>query len=147
MDDIRRLSGLEIFQRIIAGELPPPPIGETLGFKLAEAEDGRVIFTATPQLRHYNPIGSVHGGFAATLLDSAMSCAVQTKLAAGQGYTTVEMKISYLRPLTHETGPVRSIGETIQVGRRIGIAEGRLVDAGGKLYAHGTTTCLIFSLP
>ncbi len=146
LDTIRTLSGLEFLTRIISGELPRPPIAGLLGFSLTEAEEGRVVFEAEPQRHHYNPIGSVHGGFAATLLDSCMSCAVQTKLPVGKGYTTLEFKVNLVRALTDETGPIRAEGTAIQVGSRVGTAEGRLIDASGRLYAHGTTTCLIFPI-
>ena len=143
---IRTLSGLEFLSRIASGALPRPPISALLGFSLAEVEDGRAVFVAEPGRRHYNPIGSVHGGFAATLLDSCMACAVQTRLPAGTGYTTLEFKVNLVRALTDETGPVRAEGTAIQVGSRVGTAEGRLIDAAGRLYAHGTTTCLIFPI-
>ena len=143
---VRTMTGLEFLRKIASGELPRPPITALVGFGLAEVEDGKVTFTAEPERRHYNPIGSVHGGFAATLLDSCMSCAVQTRLPAGKGYTTLEFKINLVRALTEQTGPIRAEGTAIQVGSRIGTAEGRLVDADGRLYAHGTTTCLIFPI-
>jgi uncharacterized protein (TIGR00369 family) len=117
-----------------------------MGFWLHAAAPGRVVFAAQPERRHYNPIGSVHGGFAATLLDSAMSCAVHTHLKKGIGYTTVEFKVNFVRPITDTTGTVFCEGKSINVGSRIGTAEGRITDAAGKLYAHGTTTCLIFPL-
>ena len=146
LETIRALSGLEFLSRIASGALPRPPISALLGFSLAEVADGRAMFVAEPGRRHYNPIGSVHGGFAATLLDSCMSCAVQTRLPAGKGYTTLEFKVNLVRALTDETGPVRAEGTAIQVGSRVGTAEGRLVDSSGRLYAHGTTTCLIFPI-
>ena len=146
LEVIRGMSGLEFLRKIVSGELPRPPITALIGFGLAEVEDGKVTFTSEPQRHHYNPIGSVHGGFAATLLDSCMACAVQTKLPAGKGYTTLEFKINLVRGLTDETGPIRAEGTAIQVGSRVGTAEGRLVDADGRLYAHGTTTCLIFPI-
>ena len=146
LEVIRGMSGLEFLRKIASGELPRPPITALVGFGLAEVEDGKVTFTSEPTRRHYNPIGSVHGGFAATLLDSCMACAVQTKLPAGKGYTTLEFKINLVRGLTDETGPIRAEGTAIQVGSRIGTAEGRLIDASGRLYAHGTTTCLIFPI-
>lgn len=146
LDVMRGTSGLEIFQKMLRGELPPPPIARTLDFALVEAERGRVVFQGHPAKAHYNPIGSVHGGYHATLLDSCVACAVQSMLEAGQAYTTVELKVNYLRALTDQVGPVRAEGTVIQVGRQIGIAEGRLVDAAGRLYAHATTTCLIFSV-
>jgi uncharacterized protein (TIGR00369 family) len=141
---IRDCSGLEIFQRMLSGELPPPPIAETLDFALVEVEVGRVVFQGHPAPAHFNPIGTIHGGWQATLLDSCMACAVQTQLEAGQAFTSLEIKVNFLRALTDKVGPVRAEGRVIQVGRQIGIAEGSLYDAAGKLYAHGTTTCLIF---
>jgi uncharacterized protein (TIGR00369 family) len=146
MERLKELSGLEIFRLMLDGELPSPPIARTLDFMILEVEKGRVTFTGTPKIDHYNPLGTVHGGYIATLLDSAMACAVQSTLRAGQGYTSVEIKVNFDRPLTVKTGPVRAIGEVVSIGRRIGTAEGRLVDEGGKLYAHGSTTCLIFPL-
>lgn len=146
LETVRTLSGLAFLTRIAAGTLPQPPIAGLLGFSLVEVEEGRVAFAAEPQRRHYNPIGSVHGGFAATLLDSCMACAVQSRLPAGTGYTTLEFKVNLTRALTDKTGPVRAEGIAIQVGSRVGTAEGRLIDAAGRLYAHGTTTCLIFPI-
>ena len=146
LENLRENSGLELFRKMIAGELPRPPISDTLGFLLVEAEKGRVVFQGNPQHRHYNPIGSVHGGFHATLLDSCVACAVQTTLEPGQGYTTVELKINYIRALTDRVGPVRAEGKIIHAGKQIGTAEGKLYDADGRLYAHATTTCLIFTV-
>ena len=146
VEQLRELDGLELFRGIIAGKIPAPPITATMGFWLHEAEAGRVVFAAQPERRHYNPIGSVHGGFAATLLDSAMSCAVHTHLKKGSGYTTVEFKVNFVRPIMDTTGTVYCEGKSINVGSRIGTAEGRIVDSSGRLYAHGTTTCLIFPL-
>jgi uncharacterized protein (TIGR00369 family) len=146
VDQLRELDGLALFRGIIEGRIPAPPITATLGFWLHEAEPGRVVFAANPERRHYNPIGSVHGGFAATLLDSAMSCAVHTHLKKGFGYTTVEFKVNFVRPITDMTGTVFCEGKSISVGSRIGTAEGRITDTAGKLYAHGTTTCLIFPI-
>ena len=138
------LSGIEYLRLIVAGELPPPPIGLLMNFRVAEIEEGRAVFSVTPAEYHYNPIGVVHGGVAATLLDSAMGYAVHSTLAAGVAYTTLEIKVNYLRPLTVETGPVRCEAKVIHVGGRTATAEGRIEDARGKLYAHGTTTCIIF---
>jgi uncharacterized protein (TIGR00369 family) len=146
MEHPREFSGLELFQKMLAGELPYPPIADTLGFMMVEAEKGRVVFQGTPRHRHYNPLGSVHGGFHATLLDSCVACAVQSTLEAGQGYTTLELKVNFVRTLTERNGPVRAEGRVIHVGKQIGTAEGRLVDADGKLYAHASTTCLIFNV-
>lgn len=137
------LSGLELLQRAINGEFPPPPIARLMDIRLAEIARGRAVFSGTPQEFHYNPLGSVHGGYAATLLDSAMGCAVHSTLDPGDIYTTLEFKINFLRALTHETGEVRGIGTVINATRTTALAEGRIEDAAGKLYAFATTTCLI----
>jgi len=146
IEALRENSGIELFQKMMRGELPPPPIAETLDFSLVEAEKGRVVFQGHPARAHYNPINSVHGGYHATLLDSCVACAVQSMLEAGQGYTTLELKVNYLRALTDQVGPVRAEGKVVHVGRQIGTAEGRLYDAAGRLYAHASTTCLIFNV-
>ena len=138
------LSGLEYLHKIIAGELPPPPIGVLMDFRIAEVSEGRAVFLVTPAEFHYNPIGVVHGGVAATLLDSAMGCAVHSTLPAGASYTTLEIKVNYVRAMLVETGEVRCEANIVHGGGRTATAEGRIVDAEGKLYAHGTTTCLIF---
>jgi uncharacterized protein (TIGR00369 family) len=142
----RTLDGLDLFKGLLEGRFPAPPISKTLGFTLLEVEAGRVIFGYTPVFDHYNPLGSVHGGIAATLLDSVMGCCIHTTLKAGMGYTTVEIKVNYVRAMTDKTGPVRAEGRTINVGSRIATSEGKLHDAAGKLLAHGTTTCLIFPI-
>jgi uncharacterized protein (TIGR00369 family) len=147
LEQLKETGGMEFLQRIWAGELPSAPIGHTLDFVPIEGEPGRVVFQGTPGRQHYNPIGSVHGGYFCTLLDSAVGCAIQTMLPKGTGYTTLELKVNLIRALTDKTGPVRAEGKVIQVGGRVGIAEGRIVDAEGKLYGHATTTCLIFPLP
>lgn len=146
LEAIKGMSGLEFLSRIRDGHLPPPPIARLLGFDLVEVEHGRAVFEGTPTLDHYNPIGSVHGGYAATLLDSCMGCAVQSTLPQGTGYTTLELKVSLVRGISAATGKVRAEGTVLTSGRRVGYAEGRLVDAGGKLLAHGTSTCLIMAL-
>jgi uncharacterized protein (TIGR00369 family) len=146
IETIRALSGLELMQGMLAGRLPAPPIAQMMGYTLAEVGSGFSVFTCTPTIGHYNPIGSVHGGLAGTLRDSCMSCAVQTLLPAGKGYTTLEYRVHLVRGMSDTTGPVRAEGKIVHVGRQIGTAEGRIVDAQGKLYAHGTTTCLIFQL-
>jgi uncharacterized protein (TIGR00369 family) len=138
------MSGLELLQGMIAGRFPGPPIMQLIGFDLTEVESGRAVFAGVPQFKHYNPLGCVHGGYAATLLDSCMACAVYSTLPKGVGYTTLEFKISFIRALTVDTGPVRAEGKTISSGRRVATAEGRLVDARGRLLAQGTTTCLVF---
>ena len=136
--------GLSFLKAMIAGEFPAPPIAETVGFSLMEVELGRALFTATPAFRHYNPIGVVHGGFAATLLDSCVGCAVHTTLAKGEAYTTLELKINLTRALTDKVGPVFAEGRVLHRGRQVATAEGDLKDGAGKLYAHATTTCMIF---
>jgi uncharacterized protein (TIGR00369 family) len=147
LDELRKRSGLEFLRDIAAGVLPLPPIGKALNFFLLEANEGRVVFQGTPTFDFYNPISTVHGGWAATLLDSCMACAVQTTLGKGQAYTTAELKLNLVRPLTDQTGPVRAEGKVIHSGRQIATSEGRLFGPDGKLYAHGTTTCVIFELP
>ena len=142
----RTMSGLEYLRAMQDGEIPPPPIAVLMNMDIAVIEEGRVVFTAEPAEYHYNPIGTVHGGFAATLLDSALGCVVQTMLPAGVGYTTLELKVNYLRPMTSSTGTVYSEGKIIYSGGRIATAEGRITDASGKLYAHATTTCIILRL-
>jgi len=141
------MTGLELLQEMIAGRLPGPPILETLDFTVTEVEHGRAVFAGVPQLKHYNPLGTVHGGYTATLLDSCMGCAVHSTLPKGIGYTTLEFKVSLIRALTKDTGLVRAEGKVLNAGRRAATAEGRLTDANGKLLAHATTTCLVFELP
>lgn len=140
------MTGLEFLRAIASGELPGAPIADLLGFAPVEAEEGRVVFAAVPDQSHYNPIGSVHGGLAATLLDSAMGCAVHSTLPAGMGYTTLELKVNFTRPITTETGRILCEGTVVHRGGRVATAEGRvLAEADGTLLAHGTTTCLILS--
>ena len=143
-DRRKQMSGLEFVQGLADGTLPLNTIAQTLGYDVAEAESGRVVVTAEPNGRHLNPAGTVHGGFAATLLDSCMGLAVQSTLEKGVGQTTLEFKISLLRPITPETGTIRAEGLVLTRGRRVGTAEGRITDSQGRLLAHGTTTCLIF---
>lgn len=145
--ELARTSGLEFLERLARGELPSPPIAQALDFVLVEAARGRAVFQGTPKPDYYNPIGSVHGGYIATLLDSAVACAVQSMLEKGFAYTTVELKVNYTRPLTDKTGPVRAEGRVVNVSRQIGLAEGRLVDSAGRMYAWASTTCLIFPVP
>ncbi len=137
------MRGIEYFHAMGRGDYPPPPIMQTLNFQLSEVAEGRVVFVLEPAEYHYNPIGVVHGGVAATLFDSAMGCAVHTALPAGVSYTTLEIKVNYLRPLTSTTGKVFCEGKVIQVGNRVATAEARLTDERGKLDGHATTTCLI----
>lgn len=141
------MSGLDFLGKMFAGEVPHATMMQLVGFTRGSAAPGVVVFQAMPGPQHYNPIGSVHGGFAATLLDSAMGCAVQSMLPQGSLYTTLEFKITLVRAITRDTGEVRAEGRALSVGRRVGSAEGRLTDAGGRLLAHGTTTCLVFEAP
>jgi uncharacterized protein (TIGR00369 family) len=141
------MSGLDFVRAIFDGTLPSPPIMQNVEPFDSTAEKGHVVFHSVPGFRHYNPIGSVHGGYAAILLDSAMGLAVQTMLPAGIGYTTLEFKISFIKGMTQDTGPVRSEGKALSVGRRAATAEARITDAKGRLLAHATTTCLVFEIP
>lgn len=139
------MTGLELLHAIAAGEAPGAPIAELLGFEAVEAEEGRVVFAYLPQPDHYNPLGSVHGGVAATLLDSAMGCAVHSTLPAGGGYTTLELKVNFTRAITADTGRIVCEGTVVHRGGRTATADGRVVaEDSGKLLAHGTTTCLLF---
>lgn len=144
LDVMTTRAGLDILQGIVSGDLPQPPITDVLGFHLTEVSAGRAVFEGLPEYRHYNPIGSVHGGFAATLLDSALGCAIFSALQPGEGWTTLELKINFVRALTKDTGPVRAEGRIIHRGRTVATSEGDLKDRHGKLYAHATTTCMIF---
>jgi uncharacterized protein (TIGR00369 family) len=144
MDVILSYDGLSFLQTMIAGKLPAPPITETLGFALVEVEHGRAAFAGTPSFAYYNPINVVHGGWAATLLDSALGCAVMSTLAKGEAYTTLEIKVNLVRAITTETGRVTADARILHRGRTIGTAEAYLRDDAGKLYAHATTTCAIF---
>ncbi|OLC24696.1 MAG: hypothetical protein AUG06_03720 [Actinobacteria bacterium 13_1_20CM_2_65_11] len=139
------MSGLEFIQAIFSGKLPAPPITATMGFSAGTAEEGRATFFAEAGEHVYNPIGVVHGGFAMTILDSAMGCAVHTTLAADEAYTTLETKVNFVRPITLETGRLRCEGVVLHRGGKVATAEGRLVaERTGKLLAHGTSTCLVF---
>ena len=139
----RSMGGKQMLDAMLRGEIPTPPIALLLGFTLAETGEGSAVFTVEPGEHHYNPIGVVHGGLLATVLDSAMGCAVQTTLPAGVGYTTLELKTNFVRPVLRTTGPLRCSARVLHRGRRSATAEGSVLDATGKLYAHGTTTCLI----
>jgi uncharacterized protein (TIGR00369 family) len=143
-DRQKEMSGLEFVQGLVDGTLPLNRMARTLGYDISEAASGRVVVTAEPSDAHLNPAGTVHGGLAATLLDSCMGLAIQSTLERGIGSTTLEFKISLLRPITPETGLITAEGVVLSRGRRVGTAEGRLADTGGRLLAHGTTTCLIF---
>ena len=140
-------SGIEIFLALMDGELPMAPIAKTLGFTLVEAEVGRVVFQGRPDFAYYNPLGTVHGGWYATLLDSALGCAVHTALPAGRSYTTLELKVNMIKALTVKVPLVRAEGKVIQVGRQVAVAEASIHGVDGTLYAHATTTCLVFDLP
>jgi uncharacterized protein (TIGR00369 family) len=140
----KEMSGLQFVQGLAEGTLPLNTIAKTLGYDVSEAVSGRVVVTAEPSGIHLNPAGTVHGGLAATLLDSCMGLAVQSTLEKGVGQTTLEFKISLLRAITPDTGPIRAEGIVLSRGRRVGTAEGRITDGNGRLLAHGTTTCLIF---
>jgi uncharacterized protein (TIGR00369 family) len=137
-------TGRQFLEDLMAGP-GTAPLGELLGFRLAEIGDGWVVFEGTPTARHYNPAGVVHGGWTSAVLDSAMGCAVHTKLAPGVGYGTVELKVNLVRPMTEATGLIRCRGEVVHLGRRLATSEGRLIDAAGKLCAHGSCTCMIYA--
>jgi uncharacterized protein (TIGR00369 family) len=140
----KAMTGLEFVQGLASGTLPLNTIAQTLGYDIVEAEDGRIVITAEPRDIHLNPAGTVHGGLAATLLDSCMGLAVRSTLPKGVNSTTLEFKISFVRPITPQTGELRAEGWVINCGRRVGIAEGRITDGQGRVLVHGTTTCLIF---
>ncbi len=145
-DELAGRDGIDLLRGMIAGAFPPPPIALTLNFWLAEVEPGRAVFEGEPSPDHFNPLGSVHGGWAATILDSALACCVHASLRAGQTYTSVEMKVNFDRPIMPGTGVLRCEGKVIQMGSRIATSEARLVDPDGKLLAHGTETCLIMDM-
>jgi uncharacterized protein (TIGR00369 family) len=141
-----RLNGIDLLRGLIEGRYPNPPFSQTTGIYLVEAHDGKVVFEGVPSAAFLNPLGTVHGGWTGAILDSAMGCAVHTTLEAGQTYTTVEMKVNMVRPILPTTGMVRCEGVVIHRGQSIATSEGRLVDANGKLLAHGTETCMIMTL-
>ncbi|MFI0812014.1 PaaI family thioesterase [Streptomyces echinatus] len=140
-------SGLDFLREILAGRLPAPPIAATLGFTLEEAEYGRAVFVLVPGEEHYNPIGSVHGGVYATLLDSAAGCAVQSVLPQGMGYTSIDLTLKFLRPITVDTGKVHAIGTVLNSGRRTALAQAELRDSDDRLLAHATSSCMLFPVP
>lgn len=142
-----QLTGLQLLQAMSAGSFSHEGIGKTLDFVLVSIKEGETIFQGAPQAKHYNPLGTVHGGWYATLLDSAVGCAIHSMLPAGRLYTTAELSINYLRAATHKTGPLRAYGKIVHLGRQLAMAEGKIVDVEGKLYAHAKTTCLIFDNP
>jgi uncharacterized protein (TIGR00369 family) len=144
--DVRSaLDGLTFLKAVVAGTQPQAPICELLGFRLTAVDTGRAVFEGIPRFQHYNPFGTVHGGFAATMLDSALGCAVASTLAKGEAFTTLEFKINLVRALTDRTGPVRAEARILHRGRTVATSEGDLKDESGKLYAHATTTCMIFA--
>ncbi|MFE2535135.1 PaaI family thioesterase [Streptomyces sp. NPDC059371] len=143
-DAVARYSGLDFLREMQAGRLPAPPISATLGIILEEVEHGRVVFSLIPGEEHYNPIGSVHGGIYATLLDSAAGCAVQSVLPRGTGYTSLDLNVKFLRPVTVDTGRVHAVGTVLNSGRRTALAQAELLDASGRLLAHTTSSCLLF---
>jgi uncharacterized protein (TIGR00369 family) len=145
-DQLKSFGGLEFWEQALQGTVPAPPITRTLGFVPISVARGEAVFQGTPRFEHYNPLGIVHGGYFFTLLDSAAGCAVHTTLPAGMGFTTLELKINFTRALTATTGPVRALGKVIHSGKSTAIAEGRIEDPDGKLYALCTTTCLLFPL-
>lgn len=141
--NLRSLSGLEFLKKVATGEFPPPPMAQLMNIRLSEVEVGRVVFEGTPEEYHYNPLGVVHGGMAATLLDSALGCCVNSCLEAGDFYTTLELKVNYLRPITLATGTVRAIATVVHIGRTTAVVEGKALDAADKIYAYASSTCLI----
>lgn len=147
-EQVEGRSGLESLQAMLRGELPYPPIAQTLSFTLLEAEQGRALFQGTPAPQHLNPMGGIHGGWYATLLDSALGCAVQSMLPAGRGYTTAELGVNIVRAINlAKTQRVRAEGKILHCGRQLATAEARIYGPDGTLYAHATTTCLVFELP
>jgi uncharacterized protein (TIGR00369 family) len=147
MEQVAGKSGREILEAMMSGELPYPPMGDTMNIDLLEVGDGRAVFQGVPLMQHYNPLGTVHGGWFATLLDSALGCAVQTTLPAGRSYTTAELSINIVRSASHKTGPLRAVATIIHGGRQMATAEARVEDEQGKLYAHATTICFVFDVP
>jgi len=141
------VDGLTFLRALAAGEIPPAPIAATLGMTLEEVDEGRVVFGLAPAEFHYNPIGSVHGGVMATLLDSALGCAVHSTLPAGVGYTSLDLDVRFLRGITTRTGQVRCDGRVVHSGRRTALAEATITDADGKLLATGSSSCLVFEIP
>jgi uncharacterized protein (TIGR00369 family) len=139
-------TGLEVMQAMINGDIPYPHIADTMDYCLIEVAQGTATFQGTPQAKHLNPMGGTHGGWYATLLDSALGCAVHTTMPAGLGYTTAELSVNIVRAAKTGVGPLRAIGKVLHSGRQLATAEARIVDAEGKLYAHATTTCLVFAL-
>ena len=146
-DQVAGLSGMQVFEAMFNGALPSVFIGDTMDFLPVEIERGRAVFPGEPLLRFYNPLGTVHGGWIATLLDSCVGCAIHSALPAGKGYTTVELKINYVRAVTDKVPLERAEGKVIHLGGRMATADGRLTGPDGKLYAHASTTCFVFDTP
>jgi uncharacterized protein (TIGR00369 family) len=146
-DEIAHLSGLEVLRGMMDGTLPSPPFGVTSAISLVLAEEGKVVFEGQPKTAFFNPLGSIHGGWTATIMDSVMACAVHSTLKPREAYTTLEFKLHFCRPIMPETGVVRAEGLVLSRGRRAATSEGKLFDRNGKLLAHGTETCLIFDMP
>ena len=144
---LRELSGIDAMRAVLDGAVPPPPIAVLMGFRLAEVAEGRVVFEGTPDEVHYNPIGSVHGGFALTLFDSALGCAIHTMLPAGVGYATTDVQVRLLRAITKDTGTVRCEAVAVHVGRSTATSEARLYDGAGRLLGTGTTGCAVLRRP
>jgi uncharacterized protein (TIGR00369 family) len=144
MERRRALSGLEYMRQLMTGEREASGMARLMNMRLVEVSEGRAVFVVSPDERHYNGLGIAHGGLAATLLDSALGCAINTLMPAGRVFTTLEMKVNYVRPMRRETGEVRCEAEVLHAGGRVATAEGRITDAAGKLYAHGTATCMLF---
>lgn len=143
-EQVAGLSGIQLFEAMFEGRLPPPPIGATLSFLPVHITPGHAVFQGKPQFGHYNPLGTVHGGWFATLLDSALACAVHSQLPAGKSYTTLELKMNLVRALTEDVPLVRAEAHVVHPGKQVATAEGRLVGPDGRLYAHASTTCLVF---
>ena len=144
---VASMSGLEYWRGVIDGHFPPPPIGEIIQMRVVDVENGRVEFICTPDASMYNPLGIVHGGVVCTLLDTVAACAMHTTLPEGVGYTSVEIKVNYLKAVTVDSGPLTATGTVVKAGSRVGFAEGRLTDASGRLVATATSTLLVFELP
>lgn len=142
-----KMSGLELMQGLVAGRYPLPPIMKALDYSLDRVEHGVAVFSGAGKFEHYNPIGSVHGGIYATMLDSAAGCAVQSTLPQGMGYTSLDLTVKFLRPITADTGKVRAVGSVLSSGRRTALAEARLLDSADRLLAHATSSCMLFPVP
>lgn len=145
-EEILALTGMDFLQKLIAGELPKPPFSDTMNMEITELSEGRTVFKARPDIKFYNAIGCVHGGYISTILDSAMACAIQTKLPSRTAYTTLELKVNFIRPVLCQTGDIYAEGKLIHCGRTTATAEGKLYDNQGKLYAFATTTCAVMPM-